>query len=143
MSCYGRTVFPPGTIHYAAELGSVPAIQALEAETQRRGYPPLFVLQARDDILGAQPLHVAAEKGAVEVIKYLARKGVDLDAGDGAGDTALHLAAVKSNLACVSALLDAGANPTRQDSSGDQPLHWAATKGHVQVGEQGVLVLSI
>jgi hypothetical protein len=72
MSYYSRTVFPPGTVHHAAELGSVPAIQALEAESARRGYPPLVLLSANDDILGAKPLHVAAEKGHVEVIKVCA-----------------------------------------------------------------------
>lgn len=69
MSNYSRTVFPPGTVHHAAEVGSVAEIQALEAESARHGYPPLVTLQARDDILGAQPLHVAAEKGRIDVIK--------------------------------------------------------------------------
>jgi hypothetical protein len=66
---YTRSVFPPGTPHHAAEIGSLQELQSLVAEGARRGYPAAVVLQQKDEILGAQPLHVAAEKGRVEVIK--------------------------------------------------------------------------
>jgi hypothetical protein len=45
---FGRTVFPPGTPHFAAELGSVAALQALKAEAARAGSPRERLLQARD-----------------------------------------------------------------------------------------------
>eukprot|EP00879_Flechtneria_rotunda_P027602 GHRR01029574.1.p1 GENE.GHRR01029574.1~~GHRR01029574.1.p1 ORF type:complete len:147 (+),score=39.12 GHRR01029574.1:229-669(+) len=128
-----QTIFPEGTAHHAAELGSIQALLKIEAAQQEQGYPSHVTLSSRDDILQCTPLHVAAEKGQLEMVQYLVDHQVDIDAADVAMVRPLHLAAINSHTAVLKLLMDRGANPTKQDSDGDVPLHWAATKGHVEV----------
>lgn len=59
------------------------------------GYHESVVLQQKEDLLGMMPIHVASEKGHVELVQYLIKKRVDLDAGDKYRVTALHLAAIE------------------------------------------------
>ncbi len=67
---YENTVFPVGSIHHAAEIGSIEKIKALETEGRSlHGYPEAVTLQKRDDVLGAMAIHVAAEKGKANVVK--------------------------------------------------------------------------
>eukprot|EP00775_Hariotina_reticulata_P006985 gene6986-7199_t len=102
---------------------------------EQQGYPSLVTLQSKDHILHCTPLHVAAEKGALNVVEYLIHRQVDLDAGDSHEVRPLHLAAITNRLDIVQLLIDKGANPTKQDQHGDVPLHWAATKGLEQMLE--------
>lgn len=45
-------LFPSGTIHHSAEIGSVKAIQdVLQQQKAKRGLPPLVVLEERDELL--------------------------------------------------------------------------------------------
>ena len=91
-------------------------------------------------LLGQTPLHVAAEKGFVDVVRVLVqRMGVDLDVPDDAGWTALHWASAirreKGAEACdiVKILLDAGAEVGAvTKDKGDSALHFAAANGHLE-----------
>lgn len=51
------------------ETGSLTEMKEAEAAGQARGYPPSVTLQLKDDILQCQPLHVAAEKGRLEIVQ--------------------------------------------------------------------------
>lgn len=63
-------IFQEGTVHHAAELGSVQAVQAVEQKQKAlRGLPATVVLEQRDELLHFVPLHVAAERGHLEVVK--------------------------------------------------------------------------
>lgn len=45
-------LFPDGTVHHAAEIGSVKAIQQVEQQQKHlRGLPSLVVLEQRDELL--------------------------------------------------------------------------------------------
>jgi hypothetical protein len=67
---YRKTVFAPGSIWNAAEHGDVEQFKALEAQAyEDSGYPSLVTLQRRDGLLGATPLHIAAERGHVQAVK--------------------------------------------------------------------------
>lgn len=62
-------LFPVGTAHHAAETGSLEEMDRAEAANKERGYPVSVTLETRDDILQCVPLHVAAEKGKLNVVE--------------------------------------------------------------------------
>lgn len=126
-------IFRKGSIHSAAELGDVERIEQLVREGVVKGYPEHVTLQSREDLMGMLPLHAAAEKGQVAVVKFLLDRGVDVDCGDSTMVTPLHLAAINGHTDVLRLLLSHGAHATRQDVEGDVPLHWAATKGNLEV----------
>ncbi|KAK3260307.1 hypothetical protein CYMTET_30727, partial [Cymbomonas tetramitiformis] len=74
-----------------------------------------------------RPLHAAAEKGTVEMVRELAGKGAEVDAEDGEGRTALTVALAFGQEAAARALLEAGAGVNA--GTGRRPLHAAAGKG--------------
>ena len=81
------------------------------------------------------PLHDAALRGYVDVVRLLLKMKYAVDAPDAQGNTALHNAALKGRLEVVSALLDAGAAPNAFSRNGSTPLHEAALGGNSKVIE--------
>jgi ankyrin repeat protein len=92
---------------------------------------------------GSTPLHVAAERGYVEIVELLLSevgRGVEVDARDGRGFTPLQYAcfgllhagpvSVGRYRDVVVALLRRGADPDVRDEEGNTVLHWAASRGH-------------
>lgn len=55
-------------------------------------------------------LHVAAEYGQVECVRYLCSSGLDINGLDHGKWTPLHLAAMNGQLECVKALIQYGAD---------------------------------
>ncbi|GLC41708.1 hypothetical protein PLESTM_001231300 [Pleodorina starrii] len=130
-----KTRSKPNTVHYAAETGDIKLLEHFVREGMAIGNPESVTLQSREDVLGMMPLHVACENGELEVVEFLVKKRVDVDAGDNFKVTALHLAAIEDHADIVEVLLKARADPKPADVEGDLPIHWAATKGHSQVIE--------
>ncbi|MDE0432761.1 MAG: ankyrin repeat domain-containing protein [Bryobacterales bacterium] len=71
-------------------------------------------------------LHIAADRGNVQRIHDLLRRGADLEARDLDGNTPLMLAVSAEEPEAVNRLLEAGADITTQNFVGDTPLHLAA-----------------
>ncbi|CAM9787414.1 unnamed protein product, partial [Laminaria digitata] len=106
-------------LHFAAERGHLAATRALLAA----GADATLRI---DGALKSAPLHMAAHHGQVEVVRELARHGVDLDAPDVGGFTALHHAAWKNKAGVVDALVDAGANVrAERHTRSSTPLFYA------------------
>ncbi|WP_250147202.1 MULTISPECIES: ankyrin repeat domain-containing protein [unclassified Wolbachia] len=85
-------------------------------------------------------LHVAAQKGNVELGRHLLECGTNIEIKSKTkvgGDTALHLAARNGHKDFVKLLLDSGANVNSVSSTGSRvtPLHEAAYDGHLDVAE--------
>lgn len=83
----------------------------------------------RDRVGGRQlwkPLHLAAHKGRIEVVKALLENGASLSVRDDRGRTPLHIAACYGHETTVSLLLKSGASIDPEDGFGRTPLYLAA-----------------
>ncbi len=80
---------------------------------------------------GNTALMVAVYNGHLEVVKYLAECGVDLEVKD--GDTALMKAAINGHLDVVKCLAECGADVHQKDRYEQTALVEAATHGHWEV----------
>ncbi|KAM3861314.1 ankyrin repeat domain-containing protein 6b [Diretmus argenteus] len=81
---------------------------------------------------GRSPLHLAANKGHVEVVHILLKAGCDLDIQDDGEQTALHRAAVVGNSEVISSLIQEGCALDRQDKDGNTALHEVSWHGFSQ-----------
>uniref|UniRef100_A0A673BM52 Ankyrin repeat domain 6b n=1 Tax=Sphaeramia orbicularis TaxID=375764 RepID=A0A673BM52_9TELE len=81
---------------------------------------------------GRSPLHLAAYKGHIEVVRILLKAGCDLDIQDDGDQTALQRAAVVGNSDVISALIQEGCALDRQDKDGNTALHEVSWHGFSQ-----------
>ncbi|XP_004388476.1 ankyrin repeat domain-containing protein 6 isoform X1 [Trichechus manatus latirostris] len=81
---------------------------------------------------GRTPLHLAANKGHLSVVRILLKAGCDLNIQDDGDQTALHRATVVGNTEIISALIQEGCALDRQDKDGNTALHEASWHGFSQ-----------
>lgn len=107
-------------------------------------YPGKIVAEKFSQILNKEPvteeysntsLHLAAEQGNLDTVKYFVEKGGDISAQDEMGYTPLHLAAKQGNLDIVKYLVEKGADVDVDVYQGgwgySTALHLAAQNGHL------------
>ena len=81
-----------------------------------------------------QPIHLAASRGFVAVVKLLLDYGAAIEAKSTLdGTEALYQAARSGHKAVVRLLLEHGAAIEATDQSGHRPIHTAAGRGHVAI----------
>ncbi|KTG33127.1 hypothetical protein cypCar_00040349 [Cyprinus carpio] len=95
-------------------------------------FPVSLQASPKDMRNGRTPLHLAAYKGHIAVVRILLAAGCDLDIQDDGDQTALHRAAVVGNADVISALIQEGCALDRQDKDGNTALHEAAWHGFSQ-----------
>ncbi|PHT57202.1 hypothetical protein CQW23_05688 [Capsicum baccatum] len=108
-------------IHAAARAGNLQVLKELLADC-------CDDILAYRDIQGATPLHAAAGKGQVEVVKHLIKSFDIVNSTDNQGNTALHIAASRGQLAVVEALIVASTSLVYlRNNAGETFLHVAIT----------------
>lgn len=78
-------------------------------------------------------LHLAAEKGHLDVLRVLVDAGSQINAQDYLGTTSLHFAVHEGHLEAVQFLLARGADPNMSTTSGSTALCMAPRSGSVDV----------
>ena len=78
-------------------------------------------------------LRAAAERGAVESVRFLVEEGVTKDDGDSQGLTPLLIAAFNGHYDVVQYLLEQGADKEKPSNIGAVPIHVAAQNGYLDV----------
>jgi ankyrin repeat protein len=83
---------------------------------------------------GFTPMNAAARNGHLEVVKYLAEHGADIDKSDNNRDkTPLLAASFKGHFDIVKYLVEKGAKVNAQSINGFTPLHDAAYVGNLEI----------
>lgn len=90
---------------------------------------------AERDKFGCHPLHLAASKGDIDMVKLLLQHKAPIDAQNRDGLTPLHYAckAKKENVRMVELLLANGADENLATRRGLLPSHIAARKGYAKI----------
>ena len=81
------------------------------------------------------PLHWAARSGSTRCVKWLLRRGAEVDAATVADRTPLHLASERGNVEAIWLLAEHGADLDTQDRKGRTPLHRATYEGRLEAAE--------
>ena len=63
-------------------------------------------MEAKDDSDGWTPLHWAADRGLVEIVRLLCDRGADVEARDNHGRRPLHWAAMNGDISVVKELIE-------------------------------------
>ena len=114
------------SLHYAALWGFHFIVEFLVIERSQN-------VRSRGFSDNVTPLHLASEKGQVEVARMLIERGADEAAQNEYGDIPLHLASRKGEVEVVRMLIERGADVAAQNKDGDTPLHLASQNGEVDV----------
>jgi FtsZ-binding cell division protein ZapB len=85
------------------------------------------------NVNGSTPLHDAAWKGRVEIVRLLLQNGAEVNAKDNHGNTPLHCAASDGNVDILHLLVVNGADLEVQDDDGWRALHDAAIRGYLPI----------
>jgi ankyrin repeat protein len=77
------------------------------------------------DRVGNTPLHYAADRNQIEMVKLLLGLKATVDAENKQGMTPLMIGAARGNVEVVQALLSGGANAAKADFTGRDAAGWA------------------
>ena len=86
------------------------------------------------DAVGRTPLHIAAERGDIDVAMFLIEMGADVNVTDAKGNTPLIFIIHKTgDLKLIKRLLEKGATVNTQNHTGETALMYAAWRGHANI----------
>lgn len=136
-------------LHYAVEACSAELMEFLLTNAKSRdlsnlvnektGKPDLAKGKKRSiawSKTGVTALHLAAEKGLLDVVEVLVKFGAKVDVANNAGETPLFLASQSNNPETVKFLLEKYPNAKGEpDRTGRTPLLAAADNGHLEVAD--------
>ena len=112
------------------------SLQSDDEERQKEGRLPKNPLSLANEVsIIKRTLHDAASSGAIEAVKALLKKGIDVNTPNENGETPLHLATFNGHLEVVQELLGAGADRNAEDEDSNIPLYGAIFNGHEKIVE--------
>ncbi|RUS76171.1 hypothetical protein EGW08_016083 [Elysia chlorotica] len=112
-------------IFMAAEENKLEVLQKLLSETKVK------MLIDESDCYDNSPLHIAAQKGYLDIVQCLLKNGADLDNKNEEEETPLHLAAKHGRTNIVRELIKTDTMIVNdEDENSNTPLHLAAQYGH-------------
>lgn len=95
---------------------------------------PVFVTIILLTLVGCAPsLLSSVKRGDSTAVFAMLEGGAEVNAKNGAGNTALHEATLYGRYKIVRILLEAGADPDIKDDAGNTPLHKAALRGSIDI----------
>ncbi|CAG8499238.1 3671_t:CDS:2 [Paraglomus occultum] len=123
------------SIHEAAAAGNLHRVrQLLQRQDAGANLSPFMLANEATPSSGLTPLHYAASRGHLPVVKLLVdNAGAIVDLEDQTGETALHKASLAGFPAVVAFLLRRNAHVERQDSDGWTALHNACAQGYITI----------
>ncbi|KAF5831796.1 ankyrin repeat-containing domain protein [Dunaliella salina] len=124
-----RSSYKEGTLHAYAELGDMKGLERLVAQGENESKPSGMTLNQKEDVMGREAIHVAAQMGHSDVVKWMISKNAEPGATDNFGVTPLHLAAQNNDMKTMEIILAHHPKFLDVDQFKETPLHWAATKG--------------
>jgi acyl-CoA-binding protein len=93
--------------------------------------PPLNVNYS--DASGQTALHLAADRGCVDIVQALLQAGANVNAADHDGISVLQAAVIAGHVATCHLLLQSGADPDQPDLDGDTPRSCAGDDGDAKM----------
>lgn len=115
-------------------------VEQINAMIRRGEWKPVMakirqqpILAQSKDVMGATPLHFAAQQGYVQLGGWLLTVGAKVNSKDYTGQTPLHMAADTGHSAMCQMLIKHGANVNAADIDGLTPLHLASKAKCVKV----------
>ncbi|KZC06734.1 PREDICTED: osteoclast-stimulating factor 1-like [Dufourea novaeangliae] len=124
--------FDEGEILYVYDKDVEPNWWRAKCGNREGLVPANYVEEQTEEI--ELPLHDAARRGNLSLLKEYLKQGVSGTALDTVGNTSLYWAARAGHIDCVKELLNLP-NPVvnAQNKIGETPLHIAASRGHVSI----------
>uniref|UniRef100_A0A336KKD9 CSON012202 protein n=1 Tax=Culicoides sonorensis TaxID=179676 RepID=A0A336KKD9_CULSO len=121
------------------QRGKIPLLLAVEAGNQSM-VRELLSAQTADqlkacDANGDTPLHLAARRRDVDMVRILVDYGTNVDSQNGEGQTALHIAAAEGDEQLVKYFYGVRASAAIADNQDRTPMHLAAENGHATIIE--------
>ncbi len=114
------------SIHKAACDNSISGVKYFLASKQK----PRVHLDDYDQH-GLCPLHMAAERGCLDVVKFIVDSGCDVDIRSTYGNTAMMYACKDNKLEMIRMLYTLGAKLTLKNKAGQSAMHYAAQGDHL------------
>ena len=79
------------------------------------------------------PLHLASLNGHLDIVKYLIKKGANVNTRNRKNQMPLHLAVHNAHKEIIKYLVKHGADMNVVEDEGDTPVAWAAYKGQTEI----------
>ena len=113
---------PEGQLFKAVWTGDVASLRGTSIDVNRK------------DAVRRTSLHIAAEKGNIDVAMFLIEMGADVNVTDANGNTPLIFIINKTvDLKIIKRLLEKGAAVNTQNHTGETALMYAAWRGHANI----------
>ena len=76
------------------------------------------IANLNDPVNGNKPIHIAAQNGHMEIVKFLIEIGADVNSKNGKGNTAIHMAVGYDYYHIANLLMEKGADPNLTNDGG-------------------------